>query len=124
MKSGSEGFSEFTEGTNLTDEGNHQRVVAAFWATSSAAFSCKTSKPLLREFSVLSLSSLAPPTALLYELKFEYQGKKKAEGQNDFTYFKGHSHSVMKLNGHKQQQYVRRAQTPSSGLKSNMTERF
>lgn len=33
--------------TDLTDEGNHQRVVSAVLANSSAAFSCKNDESLL-----------------------------------------------------------------------------
>lgn len=56
--------------TDLTDEGNHQRVISAVFAQFSAAFSCTNDQSLLTSESQCGFpySSLAPPAALLQKL--------------------------------------------------------
>lgn len=65
--------------TDLTDKGNHHRVISAVFANSSAAFSCKNDESLLSESQcVFPYSSLAPPAALLQKLMDSHKTKSKA----------------------------------------------
>lgn len=66
--------------TDLTDEGNHQRVVSAVCAGSSAAFPCKTEESLHRQaLCVFPSSSQAPPAALVQKHTESHKNNQQLE---------------------------------------------